>query len=278
MQIAVCVKPVPDPKTINSISIDPVSKRIRREQGNVVINPLDRNALEVALTLKEKVGGEVAVFAMAPPSSVNVLRETLALGADKAYLLSDRNFGGSDTLATTNIIVAGLNHARKKMDYDLILFGAYSTDGGTAQVPTQVGEWLNLPNFHFVSKLDFQENIFDILCDYGDKLLNWQSSGPLVLSVTRDINKPRYTTIRGIIKAQNKEIVTLTELDIKLESQFVGLNGSPTKNGEIYPIDSTRNCTKISGTREEVVINLLNVLINNGMNISTKKLEGISCL
>ena len=97
MHIAVCVKPVPDPKTAGNITLDPVTKRLRREQGGVVINSLDRNAIEAAVSLKEKNGGDVTVFAMAPPSAMSVLRETMALGADKAYLLSDAAFGGSDT-------------------------------------------------------------------------------------------------------------------------------------------------------------------------------------
>lgn len=279
MHIAVCIKPVPDPKTANNISIDPVTKRICREQGSSVINSLDRNALEVALTLKEKEGGDVAVFAMAPPSAINVLREALALGADEAYLLSDRKFGGSDTLATTNIIAAGLDCAKKRsgQDWDLILFGAYSSDGGTAQVPTQVGEWLGIPNFHFVSKLSFEGGKYQFSCDYGDRLLQWSSVSPLVLSVTRNINKPRYTTIRGIMKAKNKMITIFTASDIEADQNILGLNGSPTQNGEIYPIKTTRNATRLTGTNEEVATQLLNILIDNGVKLSLKKQGDASC-
>lgn len=267
MHIAVCIKPVPDPKTANNITLDPVTKRIRREQGGVVINPLDRNALEAAVALKEKEGGDVTVFAMAPPAASNVLRETLALGADKAYLLSDRAFGGSDTLATTNILAAGLKYAGKERFWDLILFGAYSSDGGTAQVPAQLGEWLGLANFHFVSKLDYGDGVYSFSCDYGDRLLEWRSPAPLVLSVTRNVNKPRYTTIRGVMKAKNKEIVTLTAKELDVDPLLLGLDGSPTRNGEVYPVKAERGCEKISGSNKEIAARLFDILVHNGAGV-----------
>ncbi|MDY2985585.1 MAG: electron transfer flavoprotein subunit beta/FixA family protein [Synergistes jonesii] len=271
MRIAVCVKPVPDPKTAGDITIDPVTKRIRREQGKSIINPLDRNALELALRFKEQEGGEVAVFAMAPPSAINVLRETLALGADYAYLLSDPLFGGSDSLATANIIAAGLNFARQGGEWNLILFGAYSSDGGTSQVPAQVGEWLSVPNFHFVSYAEYCEGIYSFTCDYGDRLQTWKCSSPLLLSVTRDINKPRYTTIRGIVSAKKKKIMTLACRDLELDTDLLGLSGSPTKNGNIYPLTPTRSCSSISGSKEEIASKLLDILVNSGINILANK-------
>jgi len=265
LRIAVCVKPVPDPRTAKNVTIDPVTKTITRENSTSVINPLDRNAIELALYLKEKEGGEIVVFSMAPPSATVVLRETLALGADKAYLLSDRAFGGSDTLATANILSAGLKYASPDDGWDLILFGAYSTDGGTSQVPAQVGDLLCLPHFHFLTELNYSDGKYDISCDNGAGEDKWEASGPIVLSVTRKINKPRYTTIRGVMKAKSKEIIQLGKDDINPDPEFLGLKGSPTQYGEIYEIKVTRQSQKLSGSKEEILLKLLDKLTDSGV-------------
>lgn len=265
MRIAVCVKAVPDPKTAKNITIDPVDKTIRREEGAMIINPLDRNAIETALLLREKEGGEVFIFAMAPPSAKMVLRETLALGADKAFLLSDRIFRGSDTLATANILSAGLKLIGADRGWDIILLGEYSSDGGTSQVPAQIGEWLGIPHFHCVRRIDFQENWFSFCCENGKTLDKWKAKAPLVLSVTRKINKPRYTTFRGIVNAKNKEIVTLNNSDLETVPEFLGLNGSPTKYGDIYPVSVTRQGERLTGSKEEIVAALLKKLSECGV-------------
>lgn len=266
MRIAVCVKPVPDPKKAQDIVIDPVKKTIRREQVPSVINALDRNAIETALLLKEKEGGQVSVFAMAPPSANMVLRETLALGVDKAFLLSDPVFGGSDTLATANILSAGLKYAGGKCGWDVILFGAYSSDGGTSQVPAQVGEWLGIPHFHFLTELNFKGERFIFKTNNGDVEDVWEARSPLVLSVTRKINKPRYATIRGIMKAKSKEIVTLRKQDLETSPDFLGLNGSPTQYGDIYAVSVTRQVEFLSGPKEKIILTLLEKLAEYGVS------------
>jgi electron transfer flavoprotein beta subunit len=150
-RVIVCLKPVPDPKAWDRLAMDPVTKTLRREGIPSVINPLDKHALEAALEVKDVHGVEVVLLAMAPASTLPVLREALALGADRAVLLSDRWFAGSDTLATARIIAAAI---RRLAPFDLICCGNFTLDGSTAQVPSQIAEFLGIPNIMHVSRME----------------------------------------------------------------------------------------------------------------------------
>lgn len=154
--IVVCIKAVPDPK-LGSPSFDPVTKTVRRAAGELVINLLDKNALEEALKIREEFGGEVTVLSMGPPEATPVLREALALGADRAFLLSDRAFAGADTLATSKTLARAVNQLD---NFDLILCGSESSDGGTAQVGAQLAELLGIPYVGKVTRLQVYEGGF----------------------------------------------------------------------------------------------------------------------
>lgn len=260
MKIAVCIKPVPDPK--GEARIDPETKTVVR-QGASVTDPLSRHALEAALTLREREGGEVVALSMAPESCQNVLREALALGADSAFLLSDRAFAGGDTLATANVLAAAL---RQLGPFDLLLFGAFSADGGTAQVAAQVGELLGLPHFHFVQQLNWEAGEFSFACDSGRELEQWACPSPLLLSVTRELNKPRYTTIRGLMAAKKKPLTLLGAAELAVAPELLGLAGSPTQNGEVYPMQASRGGQRIEGSLAEMAAQLLDKLRESGVS------------
>ena len=132
MKIVVCIKQVPD---TNEVKLDPVTNTLIRDGVPSIINHDDKSGIEAALQLKEKLGGTVTVVCMGPPQADVALREALAMGCDDAILISGREFGGSDTYATSNIIAAGL----KKIGYDLVITGRQAIDGDTAQVLTQIG-------------------------------------------------------------------------------------------------------------------------------------------
>ena len=151
MRTVVCVKPVPDPKHWNRLELDPKTKTLIRKGIPGTINPLDRNALELALTLRDNEGGEVLVVTMAPPDAKPVLNEALAMGADRAVLLSDLAFAGADTLATAYVLSAGI---KKLEEVDLVVCGDQTIDGGTAQVSAQVAEFLGVPNVMHVTAVD----------------------------------------------------------------------------------------------------------------------------
>ena len=153
LKIVVCIKPVPDPDYYDKVSIDPVTKRITREGIPTIINPVDKNGIEAALKLKAQYGGKVTVLTMAPPNATENLKEALAMGADEAVLLSDRAFGGADTLATSYTLAKGIE---KLGEYDIIFCGTESADGATAQVSSQLGEWLGIPHLWNVYNIEAQ--------------------------------------------------------------------------------------------------------------------------
>ena len=142
MKIVVCIKQVPD---TNEVKLDPVTNTLIRDGVPSIINHDDKSGIEAALQLKEKLGGTVTVVCMGPPQADVALREALAMGCDDAILISGREFGGSDTYATSNIIAAGL----KKIGYDLVITGRQAIDGDTAQVGPQIAEKLGVPQVSY---------------------------------------------------------------------------------------------------------------------------------
>ena len=149
MNIIVCIKQVPD---TNEVRIDPVRGTLIRDGIPSIINPDDKNALEEAIRIKERYEDvHVMVLSMGPPQAENALREALAMGADEAILLSDRQFGGSDTWGTSIILAAAINKIGK---YDIIFCGRQAIDGDTAQVGPEMAEHLGLPQITYVSKLE----------------------------------------------------------------------------------------------------------------------------
>ena len=146
MKIVVCIKQVPD--TVE-VKIDPKTGTLIRDGVPSIINHDDKTGIEAALTLREQVGGTVTVVSMGPPQADVALREALAMGCDEAILVSGREFGGSDTYATSGILAAAL----KKIGYDLIITGRQAIDGDTAQVGPQIAEKLQVPQVSYVEEI-----------------------------------------------------------------------------------------------------------------------------
>jgi electron transfer flavoprotein beta subunit len=277
--IAVCVKPVPDPKFYDRVTIDPVKKTITREGIPTLINPADKNAIEAALQLRERYSGFVAIISMAPPDAVKILREPLAIGADEAYLLSDRAFGGADTLATSYALCQGLKKIEKARGrkFDFVLCGCESADGATAQVSSQLGEWLGSPHlwnvfsFEEIEEIDDvsdSERTFSIKTKIENGHVRWKGRPPLVLGISRELNKPRFTSAMGIIKAKNKPLTVWGRADLDTaEDDYLGLKGSPTQPGEIFSPDLERSGKLLVGTPEEIVKGIMAVLNSNDITV-----------
>jgi electron transfer flavoprotein beta subunit len=231
MRIIVCLKPVPDPRYWSRLRLDPKTKTLIREGIPNVINLLDKKALEVALQLREKEGGEIMTLSMAPPFAFPVLREGLAMGADRSILLSDSAFAGSDTLATSYILSAAI---RKIGAYDLILCGAETLDGATGQVSPQIAEFLDVPNLMYVNAIqDVQEGIFKVRCQIEHGQIWVQVKSPAVLSVTKGINRPRYITLMDILEGEKKDIRVWSAGDLDLSEPCIGLKGSPSQMADL---------------------------------------------
>jgi electron transfer flavoprotein beta subunit len=223
MNIVVCIKQVPD---TTEIKINPVTGTLVREGVPSIINPDDKCGLEVALDLKDRHGAYVTVITMGPPQAENVLREALAMGADKAILLTDRKFAGADTLATSNALAAAI----RKLQNDLIITGRQAIDGDTAQVGPQIAEHLGIPQVSYVENIEYsKDSLFNIKkqTEEGYQLL--QASSPLLITVISSANKPRYMSVRGIVKAVEEEIMIWGASDIEIDESKLGLKGSPTK-------------------------------------------------
>jgi len=230
--------------------MDPVTKTLIREGIPSVINPLDKHALEAALEIKDAIGAEVVLLSMAPPDSRPVLREALAMGADRAVLLSDKAFAGSDTLITALILTAGI---RRIGPFDLIFCGNYTLDGSTAQVPSQIAEFLGIANIMHVAKLKVENGkrlIVTQKIEHG--YMKLEAEPPLLLSFTKEVNKPRFTSFLEILAAEKREIATLTNADLNLEESRLGLQGSPTKMADLLLREKGRQGLRLEGSPEEI--------------------------
>jgi electron transfer flavoprotein beta subunit len=254
LHIVVCMKPVPDPKRWGRLKLDPSTLLLRRGDVPAVVNPLDRHAIEQGVTLREKAGGSVTVLTMAPPEAEEQIDEALAMGCDAGCLLSDPAFAGADTLATARVLAAGI---RKLPACDLVLCGAYSADGSTAQVGPQVAEMLGVPDLVNVVALEVHEGVLRALCrtDDGDTL--YECDLPAVATFSRDANVPRLPTMVGIMRAAKTPIARWRASDLDLGEGETGLRGSPTQMLNAFTPPSARKGEILRGSAGEAASELL---------------------
>ena len=224
MKIVVCIKQVPD---TSEVKLDPKTNTLISDGVPSIINPDDKSGIEAALRIKEQVGGTVTVVCMGPPQADVAIREALAMGCDDGVLISGREFGGSDTLATSTIIAAGL----KTLDYDLIITGRQAIDGDTAQVGPQIAEHLGLPQVSYAEDIQVEsENSIIVKRQYEDRYQKVRIKTPCVITALTELAEPRYMSVSGTVDAYAKEIKVLgfEELKDKLNPEHIGLKGSPT--------------------------------------------------
>ncbi len=249
-RLIVCLKPVPDPKAWDRLAMDPVTKTLIREGILSVINPLDKHALEAALQIKDAHGAEVVLLAMAPASTQPVVREALAMGADRAVLLSDQWFAGSDTLATSRILAAAI---RRLEPFDLICCGNCTLDGSTAQVTSQIAELLEIPNIMHVCAMELkQAEQLMVTQKIEHGYVKLEAEPPLLLSFTKEANKPRYSSFLEILAAEEREIAIWSNADLQLGAGLIGLGGSPTQMADLLIRHRTRQSLRLTGSPEEI--------------------------
>lgn len=251
MNILVFIKQVPD---TNEVKIDPVTKTLIREGVPSIINPDDRNALEESIRLKEKYGAKVTVITMGPPQAEVALREALAMGADEAYLLTDRAFAGADTYATAK----ALSKAAQKFDYDIIFCGRQAIDGDTAQVGPQIAEQLNIPQVTYVREVTVEGDVLKVKKALEDGYEVVKVKMPVLLTAVKELNAPRYPSIKGIFEAyREKEIKVITADDLDVDKSELGLKGSPTKVVSTSTPNTERAGEIFSGNIKEAVQTLV---------------------
>jgi len=262
LRIVVCVKAVPEPKSAEELKIDPVTKALARLEIPLVINPLDRNALEAALIFKEREEAQITVISMGPPPAGDIVKECLALGADTGILLSDPAFAGADAFATAYTLARAIE---KTGPVDLVLCGRASSDGATEWVGPELAVFLDLPVLTMVREfIQFDGTSWQVKADieHGYRLV--QVILPAVFTVTQDLNSPRTLSFSGIIKSRKKEITTWDLEDLALEAESVGLKGSPTIVSNLELMESKRECQMIEGSLDEKVDLLIGKLVEAG--------------
>ena len=223
MKIVVCIKQVPDTK--GGVQFNP-DGTLNRAAMLAIMNPDDKAGLEAALRLKDKYGAEVTVLTMGLPKAADVLREALAMGADKAILVTDRVLGGADTWATSQTIAAAI----RNLDYDLIITGRQAIDGDTAQVGPQISEHLGIPVISYAQKLEVDGDSIVVERQYEDRYHVVKAKMPCLVTALAELNEPRYMTPGGIFDAFQAETTTWGRADLKdLDDANIGLKGSPTK-------------------------------------------------
>jgi electron transfer flavoprotein alpha/beta subunit len=252
MRIIVPIKQVPETR---SVKMDEKTGTVIRDGVESIVNPLDLYSIEAALILKERFGGEITVISMGPPQAASALKEALAMGIDKAILVSDRAFAGSDTWGTAYV----LGEAIKTVgDYDLIICGERATDGDTGQVGPEMAAHLNLPVTTYVNGVsDYADGELTItrLVEHGEEKVAMQLPG--VLTVVKEVSDPRLPTLDGKIRARETVMPILSFDDLKLDVKLIGLKGSPTRVVKIFRPKVTRECEiKIADDEENVKLSV----------------------
>ena len=224
MKIVVCIKQVPDTK--GGVKFNP-DGTLDRGAMLAIMNPDDKAGLEAALRLKDQYGAEVTVLTMGLPKATDVLREAIAMGADKGVLVTDRVLGGADTWATSTTIAGAL----RNLDYDLIITGRQAIDGDTAQVGPQIAEHLGLPVISYAEEIvAVDEKSITVKRQYEDRYHILKAQLPCLLTALAELNEPRYMTPGGIFDAVDAELTVWGRADLKdIDDGNLGLKGSPTK-------------------------------------------------
>ncbi len=256
MKILVCVKQVPD---TNEVRIDPVKGTLIRDGVPSILNPDDANALEAALQIKDADPTvKVEVITMGPPQATYMLRECLAMGADAAYLLSDRAFGGADTCATSTTIAAGI---KKVGDADIIFAGRQAIDGDTAQVGPQVAQRLGLPVVTYVEDIKLGDGKVTVHRQMEDGYEVIEVATPCLLTCVKELNEPRYMSVGGIVEAYKKDIPMWNHIDVELDPKDCGLNASPTQVFRSFTPPQKGKGEMLSGTVNEMAGTLVGKLV-----------------
>ena len=262
MKIIVCVKQVPD--TSGKVAVNP-DGTLDRASMQTITNPDDLNAVEAALALKDETGCKVVVVTMGPPPAEGMLREILARGADEAVLVSGREFGGSDTYATSQILAAAINRIGVEAD-DIIMCGRQAIDGDTAQVGPQIAEKLNIPQVTYAAEIHKDGDCITVKRMLEDGYMTIKVNTPCLITCIKELNTPRYMSVSGVFECYSKPVTVLDYNALKdhplIDATTIGLKGSPTNiltsftppqkgAGQMLEGNDMKTCEKLAGILSE---------------------------
>ena len=258
MKIMVTVKQVPD--TSGKVAVNP-DGTLDRASMQTIINPDDLNAVEAALALKDELGCKVVAFTMGPPPAEGMLRELMAMGVDEGVLITAREFGGSDTYATSQIIAAAIDTYGVESD-DIILAGRQAIDGDTAQVGPQIAEKLHLPQVTYAGEIKKDGNTLTVKRMLEDGYMTIKAQTPCLITCIKELNTPRYMSVSGVFECYSKPMTVLDYNALKdhplIDATTIGLKGSPTNiltsftppqkgAGQMLEGNDMATCEKLAG-------------------------------
>ncbi len=260
MKIIVCVKQVPDTSGVVAVKEDGTMDRAAMA---TITNHDDLAAVETALRIKDAKGCKVIVVSMGPPPAEGMLRELLAMGADEAYLICGREFGGSDTYATSQIIAAGISHIGLDSD-DIVFCGRQAIDGDTAQVGPQIAEKLHIPQITYATEVEVREDGVAVkrLLEDGYMLLKAQT--PCLITCVKELAPPRYMSVSGILECYAKPLTVLDYEALKdnplIDDDTIGLKGSPTNVYKSFSPPVKGAGMMLDGSPTEAAAQLVSIL------------------
>jgi len=249
IKLIVCIKQVP---MVSELPWDAYTGTLKRELAEGMMNPACSHALEAALQIKEKHGGHITAMTMGPPMAEEVLRESIALGADRGILLTDPRMAGADTFVTSYILARAI----EKMcpGFDLILCGCHTSDSETAQVGPQISEELNVPGAAYVEKLDLTDRTLRIQRLSDNFLETLEFDLPGLITLTTQHYEPRYVALSGMQQAfEHGEVATVNATDLSLDPEFTSRKNSPTRILDVFsPVAQNKNIV-MKGAPKKVV-------------------------
>ena len=261
MKIIVCVKQVPDTSGKVAVKEDGTMDRAAMA---TISNPDDMNALEAALQIKDQNPDvKVIVLSMGPAPTESMLRECLAMGADEAVLISAREFGGADTYATSSTITAAIRKIGVE-EGDIVFCGRQAIDGDTAQVGPQIAEKLEIPQVSYVADIRKDGDTLTVRRMLEDGYMTVQVQTPCLLTCIKELNTPRYMTIRGILDCDAEPVTVLDYNALKddplIEVDTIGLKGSPTNIYKSFTPPRKGSGMMLEGSGRETVEQLFGIL------------------
>lgn len=262
MNILVCIKQVPDTKIIK---VNPKTNTLDRSSAPAILNPYDAHAVEEAVRLKAVHGGKITVLSMGPPMAREAIKKCIEIGADEGYLISDRRFAGADTLATSYALYKAIDKMMNEDGVDLVLCGKHAIDGDTGQVGPGIARRMGIPpltNVIKVEEVDLEGKTMKVRrkIENGYELL--QSALPCLLTVEKEINEVAYSPLPNMLRAAryNPTVWTVDDLN-DVDIKQLGLKGSPTIVGKMWPPAKSEGAEIIEGDSKKQASEIVSILL-----------------
>lgn len=262
MNILVCIKQVPD---TTEIKIDPVTNTLVRAGVPSIVNPFDAYALEIAARIKDAhPDTKIVALSMGPEQAKVAQKKCLSVGADRAYLVSDRAFSGSDTLATSFILSKAIVKTEElEGKFDVIFCGKQAIDGDTAQVGPEIAEHLDYPQVTYAVDASIEDDTVRVKRETEDGFEIIEARTPCVITVTKPAFEPRYPSIKSKAAANRAKIPTLNAGDLDIDLTRAGLKGSPTKVKKTFTPSVKKSGVKIQEETIEAAVLMLSKCLSD---------------